>query len=1029
MTTNIPRNAFRVLVVENDPKQRDNLVDLLRGWKYDVYFAVATGDAEDALLEDARQKARNHRCHLAIVDMRLRDDNDKTDTSGLALVPELAPTVSIIRSGHGDRKTVSEALDPEDDGRKDVPLRAYKFIGKEDGPDALKKAIEGVDKKVWRRRDVECSCAPALTMHALAVRLSSLGNPIATDEVADMLYRLFPQAERLKIEEINEVQLKRHSVPRGHSLVIKITQDDHVATSTVKLTNTEWRAGSLGTGSNELSRFEAVRPYFPGNRYASVEGEPVRLWNLTGVVYRFLTGDSRFPIYTFTDYYAKNQFIDVGVVIKNYFDFWELLYNVREGRSKSIFSAYDDVRSKKLSRRLLEFKDYPFVYPDYLSSLGLSNPVTWLMEKIGLQENGHYDDGLPDTQIAVCHGDLHGENFFADTRHDVWLIDYEYTGPGPILQDFVELENDILTSLLNVTPKEESLFLRLVCEILKPKELVLAKGQSDQAEDAADSERGKPQKLVLSEGQSDLLAHQHVDKALRTVNALRNLAISLIDTYESDRRQYFYGLLFNAIFRLTLLMREPGKAAFASSTKMAQDTRCLVLAGILCHRLDNWDNSWPPEEWKSLLGYPKQVSDGKTKTKQLSITRQIKFGLQISNTQNEPIMLVRAFDTPSGESDDNSILPYSESDLVVVLKALELDYLGNFELTRFTTEQIMVLEKHDLLADEALVADHRKRIGVKLYEALLSGRGGRSFAVASEEARKARNATVAMQLRLAENEVLLSRYPWELLHDGRQHLLANGRIELTRYVAFDEGQNLRRKVPPYSMLYIEAHPQNDSLWQTLPAGVERDAVKHVLQPLIAAGMLEFSSLNPPTFQEFQNQRDLINQVDIIHFDGHGAFGKCCTNRACNALVYPHYEECPKCHASLRHVEASGFLVFEDHNGLGDPVATKDLVGDLSRSSLGLFLLSACQSATSRGDSVFGGIAPGLILAGVPAVVGMQSSISVNHAVEFAKEFYSSLVGHQYLTGKSISDAVFRGRRKLSRHGAWYIPTLYLRERT
>ena len=141
MMTKITPGPFRILVVENDPVQRASLVDILQGLQYEVYAAEVpegTRDAHQALLDDARHKAHSHRCHLAIVDMRLKDDNEPSDTSGLALVAALAPTVSIIRSGHGDRKTVRAALKSP----PEPPQRAFDFVGKEDGPEALHIAIK-----------------------------------------------------------------------------------------------------------------------------------------------------------------------------------------------------------------------------------------------------------------------------------------------------------------------------------------------------------------------------------------------------------------------------------------------------------------------------------------------------------------------------------------------------------------------------------------------------------------------------------------------------------------------------------------------------------------------------------------------------------------------------------------------------------------------------------------------------------------------------------------------------------------------
>lgn len=594
MMTKITPGPFRILVVENDPAQRANLVDILQGWQYEVYIAeVPEGaqDAHQALLDDARHKAHIHRCHLAFVDMRLKDDNELTDTSGLALVSELAPTVSIIRSGHGNVKTVNEALAPEDKHRRDVPLRAYRFIEKSDGPEMLQRVIEDVAHDFWHRREIDFDPAPDFTCDELANKLSELGNKILPDEVGDALQRLFPNAKRLKIEAVNEAQQKRASIPRGHSIVTKVTEDDHITSRIIKLTNVTQDGMQWKDEFDELNRFKKALKYFSGERYASVEGKPAKLWNLAGVVYKFLTGDRKYPIRSFADFYLDNaKASDIELSLRNFLDFWQPVYEKRTQQPKTIFRAYDDAWGGKLSRRLLEFKDSPLiVYPGFITAFRLPNPFQWLAKKIALRENGEYHDGgLPDTQIALCHGDLHSENIFTDTRQDVWLIDYERTGEGPLLQDFTEFENDVLTSLLNLRADEAPLFARLVGKVVDPID------------------------LILPNGQSEFGAHSEASRAYKTIRVWRDLAISVLGASGGDKQQYYYGLLFNAIFRLTLLLREQGEAAFASSTKLAQGTRCLILAGILCHRLDNWTKSWPPEEWKPYLtNRPSVEQEGK----------------------------------------------------------------------------------------------------------------------------------------------------------------------------------------------------------------------------------------------------------------------------------------------------------------------------------------------------------------------------------------------------------------------------------
>ena len=85
------------------------------------------------------------------------------------------------------------------------------------------------------------------------------------------------------------------------------------------------------------------------------------------------------------------------------------------------------------------------------------------------------------------------------------------------------------------------------------------------------------------------------------------------------------------------------------------------------------------------------------------------------------------------------------------------------------------------------------------------------------------------------------------------------------------------------------------------------------------------------------------------------------------------------------------------------------------------LLTACESASVAGSSLFNGLAPGLIMAGVPAVIGMQYRISDDFASSFAIKFYSAL-----LQRKDVVEALTVARAMLLR-SAWYSPALDLRQ--
>jgi 6-phosphofructokinase 1 len=98
---------IRILVVENDQVKRGALVrNVLEPEGYEVVQAGTPEEAEEKLIGTL--------IHLAIVDVRLRNDDDPNDDSGLRFCRSMDHTVArIIRSGFSDWGVVRSALEPQ----------------------------------------------------------------------------------------------------------------------------------------------------------------------------------------------------------------------------------------------------------------------------------------------------------------------------------------------------------------------------------------------------------------------------------------------------------------------------------------------------------------------------------------------------------------------------------------------------------------------------------------------------------------------------------------------------------------------------------------------------------------------------------------------------------------------------------------------------------------------------------------------------------------------------------------------------
>lgn len=181
----------RILVVENDLRWRqDHSINLTR-WGYRPFLAKGQGDA---LLQDAVQKAKTHRCHVALVDMRLLDHYDTSDSSGLHLVPQLKPTRSIIVTAYSSDDLVQSVL---------AKQQADGVINKRKGRQPLKKALETSLQKICAAKtgvqfEWQGNLSPQMIINSLFAQTPDNRTPI--DEVHDLLALLFPHAKHLRLQ-------------------------------------------------------------------------------------------------------------------------------------------------------------------------------------------------------------------------------------------------------------------------------------------------------------------------------------------------------------------------------------------------------------------------------------------------------------------------------------------------------------------------------------------------------------------------------------------------------------------------------------------------------------------------------------------------------------------------------------------------------------------------------------------------------------------------------------------------------------
>ncbi|WP_423225579.1 CHAT domain-containing protein [Candidatus Amarolinea aalborgensis] len=301
-------------------------------------------------------------------------------------------------------------------------------------------------------------------------------------------------------------------------------------------------------------------------------------------------------------------------------------------------------------------------------------------------------------------------------------------------------------------------------------------------------------------------------------------------------------------------------------------------------------------------------------------------------------------------------------------------------------------------------ADLAAEVGRRLWQSLLSDSEVAGLLRTDLANAQAAGEPLPLILTTGPNDTPLAALPWELLHDDDAFLLPPAQVAITRHISFARPTPVLRVRPPLRILLIEARPVGVP---PLPPGQEATQLAVALAPLMEAGLVVLERLTPPTAKRLADRLADADNVQIIHFDGHGGFG-----------ALPAF-------AAAGASGRGSFLVFENDFCEPDPVDAGRLAAALNGRQVRLLYASACQTAQAGADSLFTGLGPGLLLAGIPAVVAMQFSVSVAAALAFMQRFYRSLA-----QGKALATCLADGRRVLfdPQHGlAWATPVLYLRD--
>lgn len=546
----IIRLPIRILLVENQPTVRKINARELAKQGYQLY--LAQGEA-DALITDAWRLAKESRCQIAVIDLRLWHDWEEEDWSGfdiVARIKEHAPWVTcILQTSYGtfELATRAQAL------KLDI-----KLIDKNEGATALVDQVtQIVAEHLPRYANQSIEGLDILQYQQLLAQLVCYREPetleaaTAESEFLELLCRLFPDSPRLSIRFLQDPAGQR-VVAQGHSTVLGIVpwREDYPLREVVL------KIAPPAAIDREVSNIRAHVIDQLGGRRNTQFIRTARTWYLAGMVLS-LIGAELDQTCSLAEFYADptHTFNDLTQVLESLFGERGVLepwYRRTEPSLMPLIESY--ARFLGLDNERLAVLAWE---PTATHALGrphpeLLPPAQWLQK--------HNAPSHCNSFHHIVHGDLHTRNILVGPHQGVWLLDFERTGDGHALHDFVELETDLKCTCLPLGPNKWEEYAALELALL-----------AQSAESLAAKTLSIPARLRNE---------PRLERAFQTISRIRHYALPKIGY--PDLHDYFWALAMENFYVATLHTER-------SETRH----RALISAYLICDRLSHLASSAP----------------------------------------------------------------------------------------------------------------------------------------------------------------------------------------------------------------------------------------------------------------------------------------------------------------------------------------------------------------------------------------------------------------------------------------------------
>jgi len=424
----------RILFADNDPDFLNTRAEFLERGGYDVVKAINLSESEWLL--------RNAYIHLAILDIRMQNDDDDRDESGLTLVKqvEYSSIPKIILTDHESADAVRAALKRQ----FGEFAAAVDFIYKAEGPEIL---ISAVDDAFTRHVRINWDLAidgkardPFALVNLIEPGLEGERLLNRAEELEDLFRRLFYEKEHIRLDRLlwqhnGRVALVVFAFKEGmkpESCVVVCGQNAIVRQEAQCFDEFAPKApGDTGTTLSEKMRAETT--HFAANAY-TLSGNDLENVQTLAELYRggpekaFNTALSVLYQETLKAWHQEKPVRQEGGILESlYRQRLQLTDNQEyfEERLKVIETQIPTLETKIERTRetlAIHFKSQSFTYP---------NPTPLLSQTVGAEQVA---------LLITVPGMLSGDNILTDAIGHAWLTDFAEAGLAPLLWNYVTLE-------------------------------------------------------------------------------------------------------------------------------------------------------------------------------------------------------------------------------------------------------------------------------------------------------------------------------------------------------------------------------------------------------------------------------------------------------------------------------------------------------------------------------------------------------------------------------------------------------------